>query len=110
MINKAILFVFFQDILGQVRKFIRGANYEEKISGEELSQSALYLLRTLPAARHAVLEYLCNVFTEAVNSHLLHLQLETTVAGIANWDTKGNTALNARSTCMERDIRPRRHL
>ncbi|XP_064616946.1 integrator complex subunit 5-like [Liolophura sinensis] len=69
-----------QDILGQVRKFIRGANYEEKVSGEELCQSALYLLRTLPAARHAVLEYLCNVFTEAVNSHLLHLQLETTVA------------------------------
>ncbi|XP_048244995.1 integrator complex subunit 5-like [Haliotis rufescens] len=68
-----------QDILNEVNRFLRGASYDSKIGEENLAQSALFLLRTMPAARHAVLEHFCNVFDEAVNNHLLQMELGQSV-------------------------------
>lgn len=44
------------------------------MSRHTLTKSALYLLQTLPVARHAVLEYLCNVFEESVQVHMRQMQ------------------------------------
>ncbi|CAI9716921.1 Hypothetical predicted protein [Octopus vulgaris] len=69
-----------QDILNEVRHFLRGTVYDGKVNKESLAKSALFLLRTLPAARHAVLEHMCHVFDEAVMLHIQ--QLERSASGI----------------------------
>lgn len=68
-------------MLKEVRNFVKGSTYETKVSNEDLVRSALLLLRTLPSARQAVLEHLCNVFDEAVNSHLLQIELGKDISG-----------------------------
>lgn len=62
-----------QDILNEVRHFLRGTTYDGKVNRESLAKSALFLLRTLPAARHAVLEHMCHIFDEAVMLHVKNL-------------------------------------
>jgi len=76
-------FTFLQEILREVRTFIHGANYKAQNlrQRESLGQSALVLLRTLPSARQAVLEYTGGVFDEAVNSYLLEMDVGQTVNG-----------------------------
>ncbi|XP_060557502.1 integrator complex subunit 5-like [Ruditapes philippinarum] len=66
-----------QEILQEVRNFLHGANYkaQNQKQRESLAQSALILLRTLPTARHAVLEYMANMFDEAVNNYLLEMDI-----------------------------------
>ena len=67
------------NVLVEVRRFILGcsSNPVETSAGvaslysTEQSRLALHLLRTLPCARSAVLEYFCNVFDEAVKCHLV---------------------------------------
>lgn len=65
---------FFQDVLTDLRLFLQGVNRERQVSNQALTKSALYLLQTLPVARHAVFEYLCNVFEEAVQIQMKQLQ------------------------------------
>ncbi|ESO83763.1 hypothetical protein LOTGIDRAFT_236428 [Lottia gigantea] len=62
-----------KDILNEVNNFLHGARRDEKVASESLAKSALCLLRSMPAARHAVLEHFCNVFNEAVRRHLSEL-------------------------------------
>ncbi|OWF44790.1 integrator complex subunit 5-like [Mizuhopecten yessoensis] len=64
-----------ENILTEVRKFLRGASNERPMGRESHTKSALYLLQTLPTARFAVLEHLCSVFDEAVSEHLMQLML-----------------------------------
>ncbi|XP_052267414.1 integrator complex subunit 5-like [Dreissena polymorpha] len=65
------------DILKEVRHFIHGASHKvlSLRQRETLSQSALVLLRNLPTARYAVLEYIANVFDEAVNNYLVEIDV-----------------------------------
>ena len=72
----------FQEILKQVRNFVKGSTRESEITASELIKSALFLLRSLPSARQAVLEHLSNVFDEAVNTHILKLDLGNSTQGI----------------------------
>ena len=83
MINKKNHHCQFQEILQEVRNFLHGANYrvQNQKQRESLAQSALILLRTLPAARHAVLEYMANMFDEAVNNYLLEMDIGHKVTG-----------------------------
>jgi len=60
-----------QEILNNVTKFVRGSTHEISVPGDELARTALFLLGTLPSSRQAVLEYLCSVYDEAVNEHML---------------------------------------
>lgn len=60
-----------QEILNNVSKFVKGSTHEINIPGDELARAALFLLSTLPSSRQAVLEYLCSVYDEAVNEHVL---------------------------------------
>ena len=65
----------------ELHRFVSGAANQSKVSSDSVAQSALFLLRTLPATRHAVLEHLSNLFTEAVNCHILMVELEHDMAG-----------------------------
>lgn len=57
-------------LLAQLRQFIAGASQPNKSSNQELARLALSLLNSLPAARGAVLEYLCFLFDSAVANHI----------------------------------------
>ncbi|XP_014669565.1 PREDICTED: integrator complex subunit 5-like [Priapulus caudatus] len=63
-----------QEILNEVHKFVTGAQLADNLSRQELAQSAIFLLKSLPSSRAAVLEHLCSVFDEAVNVYLLQLE------------------------------------
>ena len=67
------------------------------LSSVEKAQCAIVLLHSLPCARHAVLEQLCEVFHEAVQKYMVELErqalsgefyfLETKVFFICNIET-----------------------
>ncbi|XP_033223352.1 integrator complex subunit 5 isoform X2 [Belonocnema kinseyi] len=64
-----------QDILAEVRQFISGAaRPSHSTNTVELTRTGLSLLKNVPAAREAVLEYLCNVFSVAVNKHVRQIE------------------------------------
>ncbi|XP_022084361.1 integrator complex subunit 5-like [Acanthaster planci] len=67
-----------EELLISIRSFVKGSHARSghKLSSEEHARCALHLLRTLPAARTAVLEHLCHVFDESVNSYLFELEGE----------------------------------
>ena len=50
-----------EGVRDDLRRFLRGATHETRLSQPELTQTALKLLRSLPAARQAGLEYLSSV-------------------------------------------------
>ncbi|XP_030853856.1 integrator complex subunit 5 [Strongylocentrotus purpuratus] len=67
-----------REILFNVRTFVKGVDIRNgrKLSSEEHARCALHLLQTLPAARTAVLDFLCHVFDESVNLYLYELEGE----------------------------------
>jgi len=70
------------DLMAELRAFISGANIVQKSSRRgaldaSLARTALSLLRTLPAAREAVLEYFCTLFDEAVSKHITQLEVSS---------------------------------
>ncbi|XP_076236302.1 integrator complex subunit 5 omd isoform X2 [Calliopsis andreniformis] len=63
------------DILAEVRKFISGAvRPTHNTSTLDVTRTALSLLRNVPAARDAVLEYFCNVFFAAVTKYFRQIE------------------------------------
>jgi len=68
--------IVIQDMLKQVSRFVKAASTPNELneSGRiELAHTAISLLQTLPAARDAVLEYLCTIYDQAVNQHINRL-------------------------------------
>lgn len=59
-----------QDLLMAIRTFISGATGSRKTNPLELTRIALDLLKRLPSARDAVLEYFCSVFDKSVSDYL----------------------------------------
>lgn len=53
-----------------MNQFLQGTTSSGPVSYENLSNSALFLLRTVPVARHAVLKYYAISFDEAINMFL----------------------------------------
>lgn len=69
-----------QDILVEVRKFISGAvRPSHSTSTLDVTRTALTLLRNVPAARDAVLEYFCNVFFIAVTKYVRQLEVSLVI-------------------------------
>lgn len=59
------------EICLQVNKFLKGtSSLGTSVNFESLSSSALFLLKTVPVARHAVLEHYSLLFDDAINSSL----------------------------------------
>ncbi|CAK9817794.1 Integrator complex subunit 5 [Anthophora plagiata] len=70
-----------QDILAEVRKFISGAvRPTHSTSTLDVTRTALSLLRNVPAARDAVLEYFCNVFFVAVTKYVRQIETNQNLA------------------------------
>ncbi|KAG5330161.1 INT5 protein, partial [Acromyrmex heyeri] len=64
-----------QDILTEVRKFISGAiRPAHSTNTQDVTRTALSLLKNVPAAREAVLEYFCNVFFVAVTKYVRQIE------------------------------------
>jgi len=65
-----------QDILTEVRKFISGAiRPAHNTNTQDVTRTALSLLKNVPAAREAVLEYFCNVFFVAVTKYVRQIEV-----------------------------------
>lgn len=65
-----------QDILVEVRKFISGAvRPSHSTNTQDVTRTALSLLKNVPAARDAVLEYFCNVFSIVVTKYVRHIEV-----------------------------------
>lgn len=67
-----------REIFFNIRTFVKGVDvhHGRKLSSEEHARVALHLLQTLPAARSAVLDFLCHIFDESVNLYLYELEGE----------------------------------
>lgn len=59
-----------QDILSELRTFIAGASRTSEVNQLNLVRTAISLLKTLPAASEAVLEFFCTVFHNYVSRYL----------------------------------------
>ncbi|KAK5644511.1 hypothetical protein RI129_005811 [Pyrocoelia pectoralis] len=64
------------DVLLELKSFIGGAAHSTKPNHFELTKAALNLLKTLPAARDAVLEYFCTVFNMATQNFIIRIETE----------------------------------
>lgn len=59
-----------RDLQVELKKFIAGASQSTKSSPIELTKTALYLLKYLPSARDAVLEYFNGLFDISLERHI----------------------------------------
>ncbi|KAF5276285.1 hypothetical protein FQA39_LY06634 [Lamprigera yunnana] len=64
------------DVLVELKSFIGGATQTSKYNHFDLTKAALSLLKTLPAARDAVLEYFCTVFNTATQNYINRIETE----------------------------------
>ncbi|KAJ8920161.1 hypothetical protein NQ315_011822 [Exocentrus adspersus] len=65
-----------QDLMHELRFFIRGAIKKEKCSSLDLTKTALTLLKCLPASRTAIFEYFCKVFDTAALNYINGIETE----------------------------------
>ena len=64
-----------QNLRLRLQSFLNGKDESGQIlSNVEKTQCAIVLLHSLPCARHAVLEQLCDVFHEAVQKYMLEFE------------------------------------
>ncbi|KAH9505342.1 Integrator complex subunit 5 [Bulinus truncatus] len=59
-----------RDLRRQLNQFLQGSSTNGVVSYDVLSNSALFLLQTVPVARHAVLDHYAFSFDDAINTHL----------------------------------------
>ncbi|XP_075738971.1 integrator complex subunit 5 omd isoform X2 [Rhipicephalus microplus] len=75
--------------LSDLRLFLAGtSSYDSKIRASDVAQAAIRLLRTLPVAREAVLEYMHNLFDDAVGRHIVRLDSEESVPSVEERDVE----------------------
>lgn len=77
-----------QDLMNDLRTFVAGATRPVKTNPLELARTALSILKTLPAARDAVLEYFCTLFNSAVSKYVT--QIETDMCLDSSSSTSGH--------------------
>ena len=64
------MLVCSQETLDHLSKFVRSSVTDRSGHEGELVKSALQLLQSLPATRSAVLQYITEIYDDAVNQHL----------------------------------------
>ncbi|XP_023025427.1 integrator complex subunit 5 omd [Leptinotarsa decemlineata] len=65
-----------QDLMNELKFFVKGATRKEKCSALDLTKSALTLLKHVPASRVAVFEYFCKVFDGAALNYIQGIEAE----------------------------------
>jgi len=69
-----------EDLMTELRTFVAGATRPVKTNPLELARTALSILKTLPAARDAVLEYFCTLFDSAVSKYVTQIEVSVKVS------------------------------
>lgn len=64
-----------QDLMAELSLFVEGATKTVQCNPIDLTKTALSLLKNLPAARDAVLEYFCFVFDTAAENYIVRLEV-----------------------------------
>lgn len=60
-----------ENLLQEVRSFVSASKSQDNVTVLERSKSAIILMRSLPCARAAVLEQICEIFQQAVHKHII---------------------------------------
>lgn len=81
------------DILTELNTFILGATQNSKSNPLDLSKTALFLLKNLPAARDAILEYFCNLFDIAVSNYIKRIETEIATGQMPETSSKEETTV-----------------
>ncbi|XP_017777187.1 PREDICTED: integrator complex subunit 5 [Nicrophorus vespilloides] len=81
------------DPMEELRLFIMGANKQSKCISLEMTKSALLMLKTLPAARLAILEYLSNVLDIAAKNYIIRIEKEISTGKVAQPNEYDETTL-----------------
>lgn len=81
------------DILSELNIFILGATQTSKSNPLDLSKNALFLLKNLPAARDAILEYFCNLFDIAVSNYIKRIETEIATGEMLDSSSKEETTV-----------------
>lgn len=81
------------DILTELNTFIIGATQNQASNPIDLSKTAIYLLKNLPAARDAILEYFCNLFDVAVNNYIVRIEKEIATGEMPETSSKEETTV-----------------
>lgn len=66
-----------QDLLKELRFFLKGASKKEKCNAVDLTKSALILLKCLPASRVAVFEYFSRLFDNTALNYINAIEVIT---------------------------------
>lgn len=81
------------DILSELNSFITGAAQTFKSTPLDLSKNALFLLKNLPPARDAILEYFCNLFDIAVSNYIKRIETEIATGEMPELSSKEETTV-----------------
>lgn len=65
-----------QDLMKELRFFLKGASKREKCNPVDLTKSSLTLLKCLPASRVAVFEYFSKVFDKAALNYITAIEVK----------------------------------
>lgn len=65
-----------QDLMKELRYFLKGASKKEKCNPVDLTKSALTLIKCLPASRVAVFEYFSKVFDKAAMNYITAIEVK----------------------------------
>ncbi|XP_013776240.1 integrator complex subunit 5-like [Limulus polyphemus] len=71
-------------IIRELQVFLAGSTHSGKVRRAEVTNSALFLLKHLPVAKEAVLEFMNSLFDEAVNNRILKIELEDNATVASN--------------------------
>ncbi|KAI4461984.1 integrator complex subunit 5 [Holotrichia oblita] len=64
-----------QDVLSDLKVFVDGVTKQVKCNPLDLTKTALSILKSLPAARDAVLSYFCSVFDKASENYVCAIEV-----------------------------------
>lgn len=65
-----------QDLVKELRFFLKGTSKKEKCNPVDLTKSALTLLKCLPASKAAVFEYFSKVFDKAAINYITAIEVK----------------------------------
>ncbi|GJQ75867.1 putative integrator complex subunit 5 N-terminus [Trypoxylus dichotomus] len=71
-----------QDSLNDLKVFIDGVTKQTKCNPLDLTRTALSILKSLPAARDAVLSYFCSVFDKASENYVCAIETEVSTGNM----------------------------
>lgn len=81
------------NILAELNAFVTGATQASTLHSLDLSKNAIFLLKNVPAARDAILEYFCNLFDNAVGNYITRIETEIATGEMPETSSKEETTI-----------------